>query len=91
MKLSITASDFTFLARVTDVAARLSLFLTGEVGSTFGTWKGRLSAAQQRALFGKVIGKGLLYVDGNQLTVTHVWTVCFGSDFDQKVIEWGHL
>ena len=43
-----------------DYAANLALFLLERTGSIFATWTGRLSANEQRELFGRAIGKGTI-------------------------------
>ena len=63
-----------------DYAANLAIFLTERKGSCLATWQGRLSAAEQRALFGQYLGKGLIVIDGADETIEHHRTVCFGMD-----------
>jgi len=63
-----------------DYAANLAIFLIEKTGSVFNTWTGRLTAAEQRALFGRFIGKGKLVIDGASETVEHYRKVCFGLD-----------
>ena len=46
-------------------------FLLANTGSVWGTWQGRMNYAEQRALFGRVIGKGLIIIDGLNETITH--------------------
>lgn len=65
-----------------DYAAQLALFLLDKVGSIWGIWEGRLTAAEQRALFGRFLGKGWLRIDGRKETVTHIVKVAFGMDWD---------
>ena len=65
-----------------DAAGNMAIFLLQETGSIWGKWSGRLSAADQRKLFGKVIGKGTLVIDGGDETVCHFRTVCFGTMVD---------
>jgi hypothetical protein len=40
------------------LAAKLALFLIKKTGTRVGKWQGTLLAAEQRALFGRFIGKG---------------------------------
>ena len=61
-------------------AAALAIFLTEKKGSCLKTWEGRLTAAEQRALFGRFLGKGKLVIDGTAETVEHYRKVCFGLD-----------
>ena len=49
-----------------DYAANLAIFLVEKTGSCLGSWKGNLPAAQQRALFGRFLGKGKLIIDGSE-------------------------
>jgi hypothetical protein len=65
-----------------DYAANLAFFLLEKTGSVCGTWSGRLTAAQQRGLFGKFLGKGTLSIDGAAETLQHSVKVCFGLDYE---------
>ena len=67
---------------MTDIAANLALFLTERTGSCLGRWHGHMPADQQRALLGRYIGKGTLWIDGSAETVEHHVKVCFGHDTD---------
>lgn len=68
----------------TDYAARLALFLLEKTGTVLGEWSGRLSAAEQRGLFGRFIGKGLIIINGERETICNRVKVCFGLDFDDR-------
>lgn len=75
-----------------DYAAQLALFLLEKTGSIFGEWSGRLTAAEQRVLFGQFIGKGLIIIDGTQETICNRVKVCFGLDYDDRnVRHWRDL
>lgn len=63
-----------------DYAANLALFLTEKKGSCLATWRGRLTAKEQRALFGQYLGKGTIWIDGTAETIEHWVTTCFGLD-----------
>lgn len=77
---------------MTDRAANLALFLLDRKGSVFARWAGRLSAAEQRALFGRFLGKGTIIIDGAQETLKHSRKVCFGLDFDiNHSLAWREL
>lgn len=65
-----------------DVVANVAFFLLDKTGSVNGKWKGKLSAKEQRSLFGCFMGKGTIYIDGENETIEHVKQVCFGTDFD---------
>ena len=75
-----------------DYAANLALFLVKETGSTLKTWAGRLTAAEQRTLFGRFIGKGTIVIDGERETITNRVKVCFCMDYDDRsVTKWAML
>jgi hypothetical protein len=72
-----------------DVAAGMALFLTERTGSCLGTWKGRLSAAEQKTLFGSYLfGKKLITLDGASEEVTTTHKVCFGNDYESVHYSW---
>jgi len=75
-----------------DYAANLALFLQEQTNSIFGRWVGKLTAAEQRALFGRFLGKGRIVIDGEEETVSNLVTVCFGQDYDYRnVTKWSVL
>ena len=47
-----------------DYSANLALFLLSQTGSIFGVYSGNMTAKEQRNLFGKFIGKGMLIING---------------------------
>lgn len=63
-----------------DFAGALALFLTERAGSCLASWSGRLSATEQRGLFGRFLGKGLIVIDGAAEVLEHHRKVCFGLD-----------
>jgi len=65
-----------------DIAANIAFFLLEKTGSTNGVWRGRMTANQQRSLFGSFLGKGQLVINGENETIRHYIKVCFGLDFD---------
>lgn len=67
-----------------DPAANLALFLLDKTGSIWGEWIGRLTANEQRALFGRFLGKGRIVIDGNAETICNRVKVCFGLDYDDR-------
>jgi hypothetical protein len=76
----------------TDTPAALALFLTERKGSCLATWSGRLPAAEQRALLGRFLGKGKIWIDGTAETVEHWRTVGFGLDGECTVsLSWRAL
>lgn len=66
-------------AAAEDRAAGMAFFLMDNTGSVLGHWAGRMAAKDQRKLFGKVIGRGVIIIDGDDETVGHNVSVCFGT------------
>jgi ribosomal protein L9 len=76
----------------TDYAANLALFLQEKTGSVFGNWCGRMTANEQRELFGRFIGKGRIIIDGLNETICNRVKVCFGLDYDDRnLAHWRDL
>ena len=71
-----------------EYAGQLALFLLEKTGSIFGVWSGRMTASEQRALFGLFLGKGLIIIDGEQETICNRVKVCYGWDYDDR--NWRH-
>ncbi|WP_434782450.1 hypothetical protein [Ferrovum myxofaciens] len=69
-----------------DYAANLALFLLDKTGTIFGIWNGRLTASEQRNLFGRFVGKGKIIIDGERKTICNRVKVCFGLDYDDRNI-----
>lgn len=75
-----------------DYAANLAIFLTERKGSALATWSGHLLASEQRALFGRFLGKGKLWIDGAAETVEHHRKVGFGFDSECTAnLKWSAL
>lgn len=75
-----------------DYAANLALFLLEKTGTVFGRYVGKMTAAEQRALFGRVLGKGRIVIDGEEETISNLVSVCFGQDYDYRnVTKWSAL
>ena len=51
-----------------------------------GTWEGRMTATEQRALIGRYLGKGVIVINGDDETVRMRVKVCFGLDTDDVAI-----
>ncbi len=68
----------------TDFAANLAIHLIEQTGSIFGRTEAKMSAADQRKLFGRFIGKGTIVIDGERETVSNRVQVCFGQDYDYR-------
>jgi len=72
-----------------DTIANLAVFLTEKTGSCFGTWDGRMTADQQRALFGaNLFGKKRIIISGQDEMITTVHKVCFGTDYEANSYSW---
>lgn len=65
-----------------DHAASLAIFLLEKTGSVFGQWRGHMLAADQRALFGRFLGKGSITIDGTEERIGHSVKRCFGLDYE---------
>ena len=75
-----------------DYAANLAFFLLEKTGSVTGAWEGRMTAVEQRNLFGQFLGKGLIVICGKTEVVQHIIKVCFGQDWDVKAsLKWNRL
>jgi hypothetical protein len=75
-----------------DYAANLAIFLVEKTGSCLGTWTGKMTAAEQRTLFGRYIGKGEIVIDGLDETIANRVKVCFGLDWDYRnITRWKAL
>lgn len=66
-----------------DYAAQLALFLLDQTGSVWGRYRGRMTAKEQRALFGRFLGKGVIIIDGADETLCMKRTACFGTTWDE--------
>jgi len=79
-------ADAQKAAATRDVAADLALFLLEKTGTVLGTWEGRMTATEQRALIGRYLGKGVIVINGDDETVRMRVKVCFGLDTDDVAI-----
>ncbi|MCX4150009.1 MULTISPECIES: hypothetical protein [Paraburkholderia] len=81
-KLAPVACDahliLTAQANRFELAARLALFLVKRKGDRAARWSGTLLAAEQRALFGRFLGKGTLTIDGARERIRHSVSRSFG-------------
>ena len=76
----------------TDFAASLAAFLLEKKGSVLGSWRGKLTATEQRSLFGRFLGKGTIIINGTEETLIHRIKVCFGLDWeDTASLAWRDL
>lgn len=72
-----------------EYAANLAFFLLEKTGKTTGLWSGKMTAAEQRNLFGRFLGKGRIVIDGYNEIIFNRVQVCFGHDYDDRnVTRW---
>ena len=75
-----------------EAAENLAAFLMETKGSVLAFWNGHMPAKQQRALFGRFLGKGNLVICGQTEEVRHNAKRCFGLDFETTAcISWRDL
>ena len=67
-----------------DYAANLAFFLIEKTGSVCGHYEAKMTAKEQRELFGQFIGKGTICIDGETETISNRVKVCFGLDYDHR-------
>lgn len=63
-----------------DLAAGIGFFLQAQGLPSYGSWSGKVDAKTQRHYFGCYMGKGTLYVNGQDETIEMNVKVCFGTD-----------
>ena len=64
----------------------IAAFLQETKGSVLASWSGKMSAKQQREMFGVFMGKGEIEINGTKETVSHTIKVGFGMDYETT---WG--
>ena len=75
-----------------EIIGALAIFLQENTGSACGFWHGKMLAADQRALFGRFIGKGTIIIDGTRETICNRVSVAFGLDYDDRnITRWSAL
>lgn len=75
-----------------DYAANLAFWLLDKTGSVCGEHAARMTADEQRALFGRFLGKGRIVVNGATETICNRVKVCFGQDWDDRnQMTWADL
>lgn len=91
-KQSGTVSPLVIEAGKQDRGAALAFFLLDNTGSIFECWSGYMSTADQRAVFGRVLGKGLFFISGSNELVSMSVSMCFGTMRDFKFhMPWSEL
>lgn len=67
-----------------DRAAFLALVLMETTGTTEGYIESRMTASEQREIFGRYLGKGVIQIDGKRSQISMRVKVCFGTDSDER-------
>ena len=67
-----------------DIVVNLAFFLLDNTGNVCGIYKGRMSAIEQRQLFGCFLGKGIIIINGNDETICCRIKIAFGSDYEDR-------
>lgn len=77
---------------VMDRIKTLENFLLDKTHSQYGLWRGKLTAKEQRDLFGKYMGRGKFWIDGSDQTLVMTTRVAYGHDSQETVIlRWTDL
>ena len=79
-----TTTPASAVPAATDYAANLAFFLLEKTNSVLGQWAGKMSAAEQRQLMGRFIGKGTIIINGDNETVCNRVKIAFGQDWDDR-------
>lgn len=75
-----------------DRAAFLALVLTEATGTPNGYIESRMTANEQREIFGRSLGRGVIKIDGFNAEISMRVKVCFGTDFDiRNITHWRDL
>jgi hypothetical protein len=69
-----------------DVATNIAHFLMAQGLSIFDKWQGKITAADQRKIFGVKLGKGIIVVDGENDRAENRSQTCFGGDTEATVV-----
>jgi hypothetical protein len=75
-----------------DRAGFLALVLTEATGTPNGYIESRMTANEQREVFGRALGRGIIQIDGFNAEISMRVKVCFGTDSDiRKITHWREL
>lgn len=90
-EMSYTVPDF--IRNADDRVGALAMFVLKNTGSVHGEWVGRMSATDQRALFGRMVGKGRISVDGSDETVSMSVTTGYTGHLRDTIFDakWASL
>ena len=67
-----------------DIVTNLTFFLLENTGSIFGIYKERMSAIEQRKLFGCFLGKGKIIINGLDEDICCRIKIAFGGDYEDR-------
>lgn len=67
-----------------DIVINLAFFLLENTGNVCGIYKGRMTAIEQRKLFGCFLGKGIIIINGNDETICCRIKIAFGGDYEDR-------
>ncbi len=85
-----TVSEYANPAQ--DRAAFLALVLTEATGTPCGYIESRMTADEQREIFGRKFGRGVIQINGFDSEVSMRVKVCFGLDYDiRESAHWRDL
>jgi hypothetical protein len=66
--------------------------LLDKEGSIFAIHRCKLTAKEQRELFGQYLGKGTIIINGTEETIIHRVKVAYGNDWDDTSrLQWKDL
>lgn len=75
-----------------ELAAKIGMFLVTRTGRCNGQWRGKLLAAEQRALLGRYFGRGTLIIDGARERIRYQVERLFGAGTDTRAdLAWADL
>jgi hypothetical protein len=67
------------------IVENITSFLVEQNNTVLKVWSGKLTAKQQKNIFGRYLGKGTIVINPETETVSHIVKVCFGTDYDVTV------
>jgi hypothetical protein len=65
-----------------EMAEKITALIVEKTGSCLGSHSQKFTAKEQKQLFGRYFGKGLIVIDAANETITHVIKTAFGCDSD---------
>lgn len=68
-----------------ETASHIAFFLISQGKKSYEEWDGYMPAKKQREVFGVYLGRGRIFVDGLNETISMTVKVCFGLDFNTEI------